>query len=144
MSLERNTIITLLLIFLILFATPLIAYAIFAEGHSTYKIKASASDFCAKCHSNQTNAVSAGEHAPANCICHGYNPNSTALYNVNQTHDLRTEVYCSSCHSKYDNTTGNITIHADPAISGLNQSGHYIINTTSLGMLYNHSAQQFD
>jgi nitrate/TMAO reductase-like tetraheme cytochrome c subunit len=148
MSLNKNKIITFCIILLILSATPLIAYAIFSEGHSTYKTKTNSTDLCDKCHSNQTTAVGSGEHKPANCICHGYNPNSTAPnqdYNINETHDLRTQVYCTSCHSKYDNITGDITIHTAPTVSGLNQSGHYLMNAnaTSVDALYNHSAQQF-
>lgn len=144
MAFSINKKMAFLVILIIIAATPLVAYAIFSEGHSTYKTNAIPSDFCNKCHSDQTTAVNAGEHAPANCICHGYNPNSTALYNVNQTHELQTAVYCTSCHSKYDNEIGSITIHTDPTISGLDQSGHYIMNTSSMEMLYNHSAQQFD
>ena len=144
MSTNINKIITYLLILLILLATPLIAYAIFSEGHSTYKTETTPTDFCKKCHLNQTTAINYSEHASANCICHGYNPNATAAYNVNETHELQTQVYCTSCHSDYHNVTGNITIHTIPTVSGLNQSGHYILNTSSLDTLYNHSAQQFD
>ena len=144
MSIDINKIITYLLILLILLATPLITYAIFSEGHSTYKTETTPTDFCKKCHLNQTTTILISEHASANCICHGYNPNATAAYNVNKTHDLQTQVYCTSCHSDYDNVTGNITTYENPTVSGLNQSGHYLMNTSSLDKLYNHSAQQFD
>ena len=146
MSLSRDKIIIVLLISMIFISTPLIANAIFSKGHETYETTPTPTDFCAKCHPTQTTVVLASEHGSAGCSCHGYNPNSTTLnpdYNINETHDLSTKVYCTSCHSQYDNVTGNITIHSDPTVSGLNQSGHYLMNISSLDALYNHTAQQF-
>jgi hypothetical protein len=144
MSIDIKKIIIYLLTVFILLATPLITYAIFSEGHSTYKTETTPTDFCKKCHLNQTTTILISEHASANCICHGYNPNTTAAYNINETHDLQTQVYCTSCHSDYDNVTGNITTYENPTVNGLNQSGHYLMNTSSLDKLYNHSVQQFD
>lgn len=144
MSIDIKKIIIYLLTVFILLATPLITYAIFSEGHSTYKTETTPTDFCKKCHLNQTTTILISEHASANCICHGYNPNATAAYNINETHDLQTQVYCTSCHSDYDNVTGNITTYENPTVNGLNQSGHYLMNTSSLDKLYNHSVQQFD
>lgn len=146
MALISGKFIPLVLIILVLITAPFIANAIFSEGHTTYKTRTTSTDFCAKCHAIQTATVLASEHGPAGCNCHGYNPNPAASnpdYDINEIHDLRTEVYCTSCHSQYDNETGNITAHSDPAVSGLNQSGHYIMNTSSLDALYNHTAQQF-
>ncbi|MDO9097445.1 MAG: hypothetical protein Q7U60_04935, partial [Candidatus Methanoperedens sp.] len=43
-------------------------------------------------------------------------------------------IYCTNCHSNYTISTGNITIHNDVsmgAISGINQSAHYIISSSS-------------
>ena len=145
MSSSRDKIIIFLLISIIFISTPLIANAIFSKGHETYETTLTPTDFCAKCHSTQTTIVLASEHGSAGCSCHGYNPNSSTLnpdYNINETHDLRTEVYCTSCHSEY-NKTGDITIHSNPTVSGQNQSGHYLMNASSLDALYNHTAQQF-
>ena len=112
----------------LIIATSLAAYALFAGSHTLYKDKLfNASDFCNKCHLGNVYNVTAGVHSPAGCICHGYNPNETASYNVNVTHNLTKDIYCTNCHSDYNTTTGDITIYE--GISGLNQSVHYL-NTT--------------
>ena len=146
MSISRDKIIIFILISLILLSSPLIANAIFSMGHTTYETTTNPTDFCAKCHPTKVTTILSSEHGPAGCICHGYSPNSITLnpdYNINETHDLQTRVYCTNCHSKYDNVTGNIIIFTNPTISGLNQSAHYIMNTSSIDMLYNHTAQQY-
>ena len=146
MSISRNKIIILFLVSLILLSSPLIANAIFSMGHTTYETTTNPTDFCAKCHPTKVTIINSSAHGPVGCSCHGYNPNSNTSnpdYNINETHDLQTRVYCTNCHSKYDDVTGDITIHTDPNISGLNQSGHYIMNTSSIDKLYNHTAQQF-
>ncbi len=113
-----------------------IADAMFSGSHELFKIKTTPQQFCSKCHSTSAASVSAGAHNPVNCLCHGYNPNSTAKYNVNMTHNLTKKIYCTNCHSKYDETSGDIVIY--DGISGLNQSAHYIINKTD-SQLYNNS-----
>lgn len=52
------------------------------------------------------------------------------------THNLTKKIYCTNCHSKYNETSGDIMIHS--GISGLNQSAHYIINKTD-SQLYSNS-----
>jgi len=128
----------------IIAATSMVAYGIFAGGHSTFMNQTEPDDFCDRCHPMVTTALAGGEHGPANCICHGYNPNSSMAgtdFDINMKHDLMKKVYCTNCHSGYDNSTGEIDI--GNGMSGLNQSAHYIINTSKRAMLYNHSAQQF-
>lgn len=129
---------------LIIAATSMVAYGIFAGGHSTYMNQTSPDDFCDRCHPEIATALTGGEHGPANCICHGYNPNSSMSgtdFDINMKHDLTKKIYCTNCHSEYDDVTGEIRISDD--LSGLDQSAHYIINTSKRAMLYNHSAQQF-
>jgi len=121
-----------------------LASAMFSGSHELFQSKiapTSPQEFCGKCHSGSAANVSAGAHNPANCICHGYNPNSNPRFNVNMTHNLTKNIYCTNCHSKYDETSGDITIH--DGISGLNQSAHYIINKTD-PQLYNNSREFFN
>lgn len=117
-----------------------IANAMFSDSHKLFKNKETPQQFCSKCHSSSVVNVSGGAHTNVNCICHGYNPNSSATYNVNMTHDLTKNIYCTNCHTKYDETTGDITIK--PGISGNNQSAHYIMNTTD-SQLSNNSLEFF-
>ena len=117
-----------------------IANAMLAGSHDLFKTEDTPQDFCRKCHPTSAANVSAGAHNPVNCICHGYNPNSNATYNVNMTHNLTKKIYCTNCHSKY-NETGNITIYS--GISGLNQSAHYIMDKDYL-QLYNNSREFFN
>jgi len=113
-----------------------IANAMLSGSHELFKTETNAEDFCSKCHSASAANVSAGAHKKINCLCHGYNPNSSAQYNVNLTHNLTKKIYCTNCHSKYNETSGDIIIYS--GISGLNQSAHYIINRTD-PQLYNNS-----
>ena len=118
-----------------------IANAMFSGSHELFKNKDTSQQLCSKCHSSSVVSVSAGVHNPVNCICHGYNPNSSATYNVNMTHNLTKKIYCTNCHSKYDETTGNMTI--GPGVSGSNQSAHYIISKAD-PQLYNNSRGFFN
>ncbi len=118
-------------------------YALFSGSHTVYENKTSPADFCIKCHPTKV-TVGVSAHANAGCVCHGYNPNITdPTKNINVAHNITKQVYCTNCHSNYDNNTGNITIHQDGGtnISGINQSAHYITNNTAT--LYNHSKQFF-
>ena len=118
-----------------------IANAMFSGNHDLFQNKDTPQQFCSKCHSSSVVSVSAGAHNPVNCICHGYNPNSSATYNVNMTHDLTKKIYCTNCHTKYDENTGDMTIRA--GISGNNQSAHYIMSKTD-PQLYNNSRGFFN
>lgn len=113
-----------------------IANAMLSGSHELFKTETTPEQFCSKCHSASAANVSAGAHSPVNCLCHGYNPNSSQQYNVNLTHDLTKNIYCTNCHSKYNETSGDIMIYN--GISGLNQSAHYIMNRTD-PQLYNNS-----
>ena len=113
-----------------------IANAMHSGSHELFKTETTPQEFCSKCHSASAANVSAGAHKPINCLCHGYNPNSSEQYNVNMTHNLTKKIYCTNCHSKYNETSGDIIIYS--GISGLNQSAHYIINRTD-PQLYNNS-----
>jgi len=55
---------------------------------------------------------------------------------VDMAHDLTKKIYCTNCHSKYNETSGDIVIYS--GISGLKQSAHYIIDKTD-DQLYNNS-----
>ena len=137
--------VVLMVALLVIAATSLVAYGIFAGGHSTYMNQPDPDDFCDRCHPGIATALMAGEHGPANCICHGYNPNSSTGmgtdFDINMKHNLSKTIYCTSCHSEYDDVTGELNIGG--GASGIDQSAHYIINTSKKAMLYNHSAQQF-
>ncbi len=126
----------------ILASSMFATYAIFSGSHTVFENKTTAADFCIKCHPTKVSIVSVSAHAGAGCICHGYAPNATELYNINVAHNLTKNIYCTNCHSDYDDA-GNITIHQDgpTTISGINQSAHYITNNTLT--LYNHSKQFF-
>jgi hypothetical protein len=122
------------------------ANAMFSGSHnlSKYRNETAPQEFCKICHSASVANVSAGVHKSVNCICHGYNPNATAEYNVNMTHALSKEIYCTNCHSKYNETTGNIILASVNGVdvSGLNQSAHYIMNRSD--QLFNNSRAFFD
>ena len=119
---------------ILLSASMLTTYAVFSGGHTIYANKTTAADFCIKCHPDKVTIVNSSVHANAGCICHGYNPNSSDLYNINVAHNLTKQVYCTNCHSNYTISTGDITIHNDATlgdISGINQSAHYIIDSST-------------
>jgi len=115
----------------------------FAGSHTMYKNKSSAtynrSQFCAKCHPNEAgNLSTSGAHnvLTTGCICHGYNPNATEVYNINLNHSLTKNIYCTNCHVEY-NSTGDLYVNATDMSTGLtvevnvqNQSPHYLLNTS--------------
>lgn len=121
---------------LLIILTIGIANAMLSGSHELFKTETVPQEFCSKCHSASVANVNAGAHSPVNCLCHGYNPNSSAQYNVNLAHDLTKKIYCTNCHSKFNETSGDIMIYS--GISGSNQSAHYIISRTD-PQLYNNS-----
>jgi hypothetical protein len=135
---KKNTIILLGIIIILI---TNIANAMLSGSHDLYKNETTPQVFCSKCHPESAIRVTLSVHHSFNCICHGYNPNSTAQYNVNMTHDLTKNIYCTNCHSKYNESTGNITIHNN--ISGLDQSAHYIIKSNN-PQLYNNTREFFN
>lgn len=118
----------------ILAASMLNTYAIFSGSHTVYKNATpdSAAEFCKKCHLTKVTIVGVSAHKNTGCICHGYAPNATELYNINAAHNLTKNIYCTNCHANYTLSTGNITIHYDASpINVTNQSAHYIIASSS-------------
>ncbi|MFQ6056281.1 MAG: hypothetical protein ACE5J3_09920 [Methanosarcinales archaeon] len=115
--------------------------ALFSGSHATYLNKTDQTEFCQKCHPNKVSTIMVSAHKNASCLCHGYNPSATPEYNINLAHNLTKQIYCTNCHSNYD-SEGNITIHTNPYVSGLNQTAHYLTNNTSI--LYAHSKQFFN
>lgn len=128
-------IILLFAIFGVLLAASMLnTYAVFSGSHTIYENRTTAVDFCIKCHPSKVSNLSFSAHANAGCICHGYNPNSSEIYNINVAHNLTKQIYCTNCHSNYTISTGKIIIHNDAGlgeISGINQSAHYIISSSS-------------
>lgn len=119
---------------IILAASMFNTYALFSGSHTVYENKTTAAGFCTKCHPTKVSIVNMSAHGNAGCICHGYNPNLTATYNINVAHNLTKQIYCTNCHSNYTISTGNITIHYDAVrgdINGINQSAHYIITSSA-------------
>ena len=135
---SKRTIVVGIVIAIILIIS--IANAMFSGSHELFKNKETPQQLCSKCHSSSVVSVSAGVHNPVNCICHGYNPNSSSIYNVNMTHNLTKKIYCTNCHTKYNETTGNVTIA--PGVNGNNQSAHYIMSTAD-PQLSNNSQEFF-
>lgn len=134
---RRNLLLLLSITALLLSGLLITTYALFSGSHSIYTNKTNATEFCSKCHPDEVASVLVSSHAAAGCLCHGYNPNATPEFNVNLAHNLTKQIYCTNCHTNY-NETGALTIHT--GISGLNQSAHYITNNTTT--LYSH-AQNF-
>ncbi len=133
--------VTLLVIGLLVvgFVAIINSQAIFLDSHTLYTNKTNASNMCIKCHPDQVSTTMASAHQLAGCICHGYNPSADPNKNINLAHNMTKQIYCTNCHSNYD-SNGDIIIN--PGVSGLNQSGHYII-TTNNSKLYNNSMGMF-
>jgi hypothetical protein len=130
----------------------------FAGSHSMYKSKDystppyGAADFCVKCHPAEVGNLSTSIAHPLSktgCICHGYNPNLTAsLYDVNLKHNLTKNIYCTNCHTRYNNT-GDIPIYGEGNLINVkNQSAHYIYfnksNQSLVDEVYNRSKRYLE
>ncbi len=141
---DRKILLLFAIFGVLLAASMFTTYAIFSGSHTVYKntTPATAVDFCKKCHPTKVSTVIGSAHANAGCICHGYAPNASELYNINAAHNLTKNIYCTNCHSNYEDD-GNITIHqvGSVNISGINQSAHYITSNTST--LIKHAKQFF-
>ncbi len=121
------------------------ASGLFAGSHTLYENKTTASAFCTKCHPDKvaTISISLNAHRNIGCACHGYNPNATELYNINAAHNLTKNIYCTDCHTNYNFTTGNITIH-NGGITANAQSAHYLINSSNKDEIYRRAGQFFN
>jgi hypothetical protein len=124
---------------IILLASLLPVHALFSNNHKLFMNETISSQFCSKCHPASSVNVSAGVHATINCFCHGYDP---VVEGVNKKHNLTKKIYCTNCHTKYDENTGDITIK--PGVSGKNQSAHYLIRNKTDPQLYNNSRNFFN
>jgi hypothetical protein len=129
----------------------------FHGSHTMYEFENSSSygfaEFCRECHSNIVEDLSVSTaHNTTNCICHGYNPNATVggKYNVNLTHNLTKNAYCTNCHTRYNEGTGelNITDGDGNQLWVPNQSAHYMYydksNASSIEEVYNRSWNYFN
>ena len=125
----------------------LLTSAFYPGSHSLFQNRTAqayptaAAEFCVKCHPEKANNVSLSVHRDAGCICHGYNPNFTEVYNINLAHNLTKNIYCTNCHSSYDTATSDIIIHS--GVSGINQSAHYILNPGNKAAVYQRAKQFF-
>jgi cytochrome c553 len=153
---------------LLLLAILLIAvvYSIFPSqsrisgSHTVYRARSTASQgdtaFCAKCHPNIAGNISQNHtykaHGPfAGCICHGFYPNYTSFtgpdginynFSINLKHNLTKNVYCTNCHTRY-NETGQIDIGNNS--NAQNQSAHYIyLNDTNKTEIYERAYRYFN
>lgn len=126
----------------------------FAGSHTMYKVENSSTygyaELCIECHEDIVkNITYSTAHNSTACICHGYNPNATNLMrNINLTHNLTKNVYCTNCHSNY-NETGDLYVYGEGTlVNVLNQSAHYIrfnkSNATLVEEVYNRSWRYFN
>jgi len=118
--------------------------ALFSGSHTLYNNRTTPAEFCNKCHPDEASVLNliSNAHRNAGCICHGYNPNATDIYNVNVAHNLTKNIYCTDCHTSYNITTGNITIHS--GIVAPNQSAHYLINNSNRSDIYQRAKEFFN
>lgn len=132
------------------------AKSTFAGSHTVYKLRNDSQSgdayFCAKCHPAIAEKISkARAHNATGCICHGFYPNYTNLggYNVsiNLKHNLTKNAYCTNCHTRYDNATGNVTTYnqGGVTVNVSNQSAHYIyFNESNKTEIYSRTKSYFD
>ena len=147
-------------IFLAMVAVAAIYYiypgeAVFFGSHTMYETENSTdygyAEFCLECHGAIVkNITNAGAHNTTNCICHGYNPNATGgVYNVNLTHNLTKNAYCTNCHTRYDEDTGELNVTGGGTqVDVRDQSAHYIYydagNASSIEEIYNRTWKYFN
>ncbi len=134
---SRKSLVVILVI--VILADLLPVHALFSNNHKLFKNETFPGLLCSRCHPASSANVSAGVHAPINCFCHGYDP---GVEGVNKKHNLTKKIYCTNCHTKYDENTGDITIR--PGVSGKNQSAHYLIRNKTDPALYNNSRSFFN
>ncbi|HYN44791.1 MAG TPA: cytochrome c3 family protein [Candidatus Limnocylindrales bacterium] len=137
---KKLAFIGIVIVLLIYMLQPLVST--FAGTHSIEKQKNSTDygmiTFCAKCHEEEVYLNNLSVHKITGCVCHGYAPNLTQAYNVNAAHNLTKDIYCTNCHTNYDNN-GNQQIY--PGTTTGNQSGHYIMKNSTI--LYDHAQKLF-
>lgn len=145
MKMDKKILLLFAIFGILLGASMLSTYATFSGSHTVEENKSTPAEFCVKCHPTKVSSVGVSAHANAGCICHGYNPNLTALYNINAAHNLTKQIYCTNCHANYSMTTGSIVIHNDGSseTSVTNQSAHYIIRSSTNRTPVYERAKQF-
>ncbi len=145
MELNRKPILKTIATGIVIALIIMTASGLFAGSHTLYENRTTALAFCTKCHPDKvaTISLSTNAHKNAGCACHGYNPNSTELYNINAAHNLTKNIYCTDCHTNYNLTTGNITIH-NGEITANKQSAHYLINSSNKDDMYRRAGQFFN
>lgn len=145
MELNRKHILITIAAGIVIGLIMITASGLFAGSHTLFENKTTASAFCTKCHPDKvaTLSISTNAHKNIGCACHGYNPNVTELYNINAAHNLTKNIYCTDCHTNYNLTTGNITIHNGEIIAN-KQSAHYLINSSNKNETYRRAGQFFN
>lgn len=145
MNLNRKIVLVIFATGLITASMLILASGVFSGSHTLYENRTTAAGFCTKCHPDRVATISFASNAHKNigCACHGYNPNSTELYNINAAHNLTKNIYCTDCHTSYNITTGNIAIHNGGIIAN-NQSAHYLINRSNKNDTYQRAKYFFN
>lgn len=145
MELNRKPILITIAAGIVIGLIMITASGLFAGSHTLYENRTTALDFCTRCHPDKVATISltTNAHKNAGCACHGYNPNATELYNINAAHNLTKNIYCTDCHTNYNLTTGNITIH-NGEITANKQSAHYLINSSNKDDMYGRAGQFFN
>ncbi len=157
MKLGSTTIVLLLAAFMVAVTINLPSKASFFGGsHTVVKTRNTTqygdAYFCEKCHPSIVGNVTGSiAHNSTACICHGYYPNYTKMtgpygesldYNINVKHNLTKNIYCTNCHTNY-NDTGDIPI--GNSVNAKNQSAHYInLNSSNLTEIYDRAWTYFN
>lgn len=126
----------------------------FAGSHTMYKLENSSgygsAELCRDCHGDIVENITYSKaHSSTACICHGYNPNATnPMRDINLKHNLTKNVYCTNCHSNY-NEAGDLYVYGGGSLRNVaNQSAHYIrfnkSNATMVDEIYNRSWRYFN
>lgn len=142
---QRKQVLIMIGIFIVISTMIITSYALYAGSHTLFTNKTDALDFCEKCHPDKVTIMNlaSNAHTNAGCICHGYNPNATELFNINAAHNLTKNIYCTNCHTNYNSTTGNIMIHGGTILAP-NQSAHYLINNSNKNSIYQNAKGFFN
>ena len=130
----------IIIVLLIYMLQPLLST--FSGSHSIEKEKNSTDyglvTICARCHMEEVYLNNLSVHRVTGCVCHGYAPNSTQAFNINAQHNLTKNIYCTNCHTDY-NDNGIQEIYT--GITTPNQSGHYIKKNSTIN--YDHAQKMF-
>lgn len=146
---KKTLIISSIIIAVIIIIYILPTKTLFSGGHTMYRIENSTvygySELCRKCHWEEVeNITFSSAHNSTGCICHGYDPDVSSpytAYEINIKHNLTKNIYCTNCHTRYNETGG---IDTGAGVNAINQSAHYIyFNASNKTELYNRSREYF-